>query len=55
MIKECSRQLFDIQTYLELSMEEVEMLIAKIRTEFLEVEDKYSLKKECCKKEKDFC
>ena len=35
-------------------MEEVEMVNAKIRTEILEVVDKYSLKKECCKKEKDF-
>ena len=53
-IKECSRQLCDIQTYLKLSTEEVEMLIAKIRTELLEVINKYSLKNECSKKEKRF-
>ena len=54
VIKECSRQLYDIQTYLKLSMEEVEMLIAKIRTELLDVINKYSMKNECSKKEKDF-
>ena len=30
VIKECSRQLCDVQTYFKLSLEEVEMLIAKI-------------------------
>ena len=54
VIKECSRQLCDIQTYFELSTEAIEMLIAKIRTELLEVINKYSLRNECSKKEKDF-
>ena len=52
VIKECLRQLCDVQTYFKLSMEEVEMLIAKIRTELLEIVNKYS--NECSKKEKDF-
>ena len=54
VITECSRQLCDIQTYLKVSTEEVEMVIAKIRTELLEVIGKYSLKNECSKKEKYF-
>ena len=55
VIKEYSRQLLDIQTYLKLSAEEVEMLIAKIRTELLEVVNKYSLRNKCSKKKKTFC
>ena len=40
------KDLINVQTNLKLSMEEVETLIAKIRTELLEVVDKNSLKKE---------
>jgi len=54
VIKESSRQLYDVKTYFKLSLEEVEMLIAKIRTELLEIVNKYSLRNECSKKEKDF-
>ena len=33
VIAECKRQLYDIKTYLKLSMEEMEILIAKIQME----------------------
>ena len=51
VIMECKRQLYDIMTYLKLSMEEVEILIAKIQSELLEVVNKFVAKKECSKKE----
>ena len=51
VIVECKRQLYDIITYLKLSMEEVEILIAKIQVELLEVVNKFVAKKECSKKE----
>ena len=40
IIVECKRQLYDIHTYLKLSMEEMEILIAKIQMELREVIDK---------------
>ena len=40
-IVECKRQLYDINTYLKLSMEEMEILIAKIQMELREVTNKY--------------
>jgi len=51
VIMECKRQLHDIMTYLKLSMEEVEILIAKIQSELSEVVNKFVAKKECSKKE----
>ena len=51
---ECKRQLYDIMTYLKLSMEEVEILIAKIQSELLEVVNKFVARKECSKKEASF-
>ena len=44
---ECKRQLYDVMTYLKLSMEEVEILIAKIQSELLEVGNRLTFKKEC--------
>ena len=40
--------------YFKLSLEEVEMLIAKIRMELVEIVNKYSLRNECSKKGTDF-
>ena len=40
VIQECKGQLYDIKTYLRLPMEEVEMHIAKIWMELLEVVNK---------------
>ena len=37
VIKECVRQLYDINTYIKLLGEKAEMLIAEIRMKFLEV------------------
>ena len=54
VIKECVRQLYDITTYLKLSMAEADMLIAKIKSELLEVVNKYVAKKECSQKEAAF-
>ena len=51
VIMECKRQLYVIITYLKLSMEEVEILIAKVQSELLEVVNKHVAKKECNKKE----
>ena len=41
VIVECKRQLYDINTYLKLSLEDMEMLIAKIQMELREVVNKY--------------
>ena len=49
--KECKRQLYDITTYLSLSTEEVEMLVVKIKSELLDVINRYVAKKECSQKE----
>ena len=54
VIKECVRQLYDINTYLKLLATEAEMLIAKIKSELLEVVNKYVAKKECSQKEAAF-
>ena len=54
VIKECGRQLYDINTYLKLSAAEAEMLIAKIKFELLDVVNKYVAKKECSQKEAAF-
>ena len=45
VIKECCRQLYDINTYLKLSAAEAEMLIAKIKFELMDVVNKYVTKK----------
>ena len=54
VIVECKRQLFDINTYLKLSLEGMEMLIAKIQMELREVVNKYKNKKKCNVKEENF-
>ena len=41
VIIKCKRQLYDINSYLKLSLEEMEMLIAKIKMESQEVVNKY--------------
>ena len=52
VIVECKRQLFDINTYLKLSLEEMEMLIAKIQMELREVVNKYKKQKTVMSKKK---
>jgi len=37
VVIECKRQLYDISTYIKLSPEEMEILIAKIKSELSEV------------------
>ena len=54
VIKECVRQLYDITTYLKLSSAEADMLVAKMKSELLEVVNKYVAKKECSQKEAAF-
>ena len=54
VILECKRQLYDIKTYIKVSLEEMEMLIAKIKSELSEVVNRYSLNNFCSKKEKNF-
>ena len=54
VIIECKRQLFDINTYLKLSSEEMEMLIARIQMELREVVNKYKKHKICNVKEENF-
>ena len=54
VIKECVRQLYDNNTYLKLSAAEAEMLIAKIKSELLDVVNKYFAKKECSQKQAVF-
>ena len=47
VITECKRQLYDINTYIKLSLEEMEMLIAKIKSELLEVVGRYKSNNLC--------
>ena len=45
VIKECKRQLFEVKTYIKLSVEQMEMLIAKIQTDLEEVIGKHKTQK----------
>ena len=54
VIGESKRQLYDINTYLKMSMEEMEILIAKIQMELREVTNKYKNLKICNSKEENF-
>ena len=54
VIIECKRQLFDVNTYLKLSLEEMEILIAKIQTELRAVVIKFKNFKMCNDKEENF-
>ena len=54
VVIECKRQLYDISTYVKLSFEEMEILVAKIKSELLEVVNKNMLNNFCSKKEKEF-
>ena len=54
VIKECKRQFYDINTYVKFSIQEAEMLIAKIQSELSEVVNKFIAKKECSQKEASF-
>ena len=51
---ECKRQLYDIMAYLKLSMAEVEILIAKIQSELLEVVNKFVAKKKYAGKKRHY-
>ena len=50
----CKRQLYDIITYLKLSIQDVVIFITKIQSELLEVVNKFVGKKECSQKEAFF-
>ena len=52
VVIECKRQLYDISTYIKLSFEEMEILVAKIKSELLEVVNRNVLNNFCSKKEK---
>ena len=54
VVIECHRQLYDIKTYIRLSMEEMEILVAKIKSELSEIVVKYKANYLCSTKEKDF-
>ena len=53
VIVKCKRQLYNINTYLKLSLEEMEMSIAKFQMELREVVNKYKNKKSCNVKEEN--
>ena len=53
VVMECKRQLYDIFTYIQLSSEEMEMLIAKIKSELLEVVNRNVLNNFCSKKKRN--
>ena len=48
------KQLYGIPTYIKLLLEEMEILIAKIKAELLEVVNRNLLDNFCLKKEKEF-
>ena len=50
VVKECQRQLNDIKTYIKLSLEEMEILIAKIKSELSEIVGRY--KENFCARQK---
>ena len=54
VFSECKRQLYDVNTYIKLSLEEMEILIAKIKSELSEVVGRYNSNNLCSAKEKDF-
>ena len=54
VVVERKRQLYDISTYIKLSLEEMEILIAKVKAELLEVVNRNLLANFCLKKEKEF-
>ena len=54
VVKECQKQLYDIKTYIKLSLEEMEILISKIKSELSEIVGNYKSNNLCSPKEKDF-
>ena len=54
VVTECKRQLYDMSTYIELSFEEMEILVANIKSELAEVFNKNVLNNFCLKKAKEF-
>ena len=54
VVNECKRQLYDIATYFKLSVEQMEMLIAKIQTDLEVVVNKHKIRKNCDNKEATF-
>ena len=55
VVKECQRQLYDINTYIRLSREEMEILIEKIKSQLTEIVGRYKEFFLCSTKEKNFC
>ena len=54
VITECNKQLYDIKVYIKLSLEEMQILIAKIKSDFSEVVRRCKLNDVCSTKEKYF-
>ena len=54
VVKEYQGQLYEIKTYIKLSLEEMEILISKINSELSEIVGKYKSNNLCSTKEKDF-
>ena len=54
VVTECQRQLYHIKTYIKLSLEEMEILIANIKSELSEIIGKYKENSMCTTKEKEF-
>ena len=54
VVNECNRQLYGIKTYMKLSLEGMEMLIAQIKSELSEIVGKYKSHDLCSAQEKDF-
>ena len=52
VVKECQRQLYDIDTYIKLSYEEMEILVAKIKSQLTEIVGRYKENFLCSTKEK---
>ena len=53
-IVECKRQLYDINTYITLSVEEMEILIAKIKSDLTDVVHRFKIANICNEKEKNY-
>ena len=55
VISECKRHAYDVKTYIRLLLEEMEILIANIKSELSEVVGRYKSNDLCSTNEKDFC
>ena len=54
VITECKKQQYNIKVRIKLSLEEMEILIVKIKSDLSKVVSRYKLNNVCSTKEKDF-